>query len=139
MIIDRARGNFTAQELGCHHCGTIRVEESFLDALEDIRELTMPLPLISCCRCQKHNRETVKGHEHSLHLIDNPKHLVCTIAADVNVHDWEGYEKMEFYKAAHSLGLSMGLKNNTIHVDKRELAGLPQVTFFYGYNPEWFA
>ena len=138
MIVSSARGNFSAKELGCHCCGTIRVHEALLDALEILREKTKPLHVISCSRCLSHNG-TINGHETSLHLIDNPKYLTPTIAADINTSSWSDTEKMALYTEARRMGLSMGLKTNSIHVDYRELAGLPQKVFFYGYRPEWLA
>ena len=138
MIVSQAQGNFSTSELECHCCGTIRVHEAFLDVMELVREKTFPLPLISCCRCTPHNID-ISGHKTSLHLIDNLKYLCPTIAADISTSSWEDSENLEFYKQAHDAGLSMGLKNNSIHVDYRELIGLPQKTFFYGYTPEWYS
>ena len=138
MIVDRARGNFSASELGCNCCGTIRVHEAFLDVMELLRERTRPLAMISCSRCQPHNL-SVGGHKTSFHLIDNPKHLTQTIAGDINSGGWCDQEKTEVYQVAKELGLSMGLKENAFHLDYRELVCLPQKVFFYGYTPEWFA
>ena len=136
MIVDRDSGNFSAKELGCRCCGTIRVHEAFLGVLEKVREATKPLHLISCSRCYSHNSK-IGGHKSSLHLIDNQKHLTPTIAADVSTVRWSNAEKLKFAKVAEDHGLSMGLKRNSIHVDYRHLIGLKQIVFFYGYTPEW--
>ena len=137
MIVDRARGNFSVSELGCNCCGTIRVSESFLDTLERLRDRTFPLPMLSVCRCLPHNQKE-GGHRASLHLIDNPKHMCATSAGDINIYNRTKQEKLLLYSQAHSLGLSVGVKDSSMHVDKRSLVRLPQKTFFYGYIPEWF-
>ena len=136
MIVSKARGNFTKQEMGCNCCGSIRVSEEFLDLLEVLRSRTFPLLLISCSRCQSHNLAK-GGHKTSLHLLDNHKYLCPTIAADVSTSSWDDVEKLIFYHAAKELGLSLGLKENAFHVDARALIGLPKTVFDYGYVPEW--
>ena len=136
MIVDRPTENFSRSELGCHCCGTIRYHEAFIDNLDRLRCLTRPLHVISGSRCIGHN-EKVGGHKNSLHLIDNPLRKSPSIAVDVSLIGWDDIEKRGLLSNAKDIGLSAGLKNNSIHLDFRELVGLDQRIFLYGHIPEW--
>ena len=140
MIVSSAVDYFPKSELACPCCGTIRIAKGFMDLVQLLRSETHPFLIISCSRCQRHNQSKgVGGHESSLHLLDNPKHLTPTIACDVSMYRWPEPKKQKFYKAAKALGFSIGVKENSIHLDFRELVGLPRITFKYGYVPNWFA
>lgn len=136
MLWTTKSDNFTRSELACKCCGTIRYHEAFIGELERLREVTRPLPIISGCRCYAHNSK-VGGHKNSLHLIDNNKHFCPAIAADVSMAGWDDVEKVDFYEKAKESGFSIGVKENSMHLDLRLLVGLEQRVFKYGYTPEW--
>lgn len=49
---------FTSQELACHCCGEIHMNQEFLDLLNAARDIAgIPFRITSGYRCEKHNRE----------------------------------------------------------------------------------
>ena len=65
--------HFTFEELACKHCGHCHVSESFLYALNTLREdYGKPMPVNSCFRCEYHPVELKKDKpgEHSRGAID---------------------------------------------------------------------
>jgi hypothetical protein len=126
--------NFTAAELGCKHCGVVKIDIRFASALVGLRSAYgTPLSPTSVCRCPDHNASIAGAHPTSLHLTENPKHRTSgTAAADIR---WPGSghsDKLKFARLAYSLGFSVGLHRSFIHIDGRTIAGLPQHVFLYG-------
>ena len=124
---------FSEQELACKGTGVVKLDPVFAQKLPELREAHGgPLAVNSVCRTPEHNRN-VGGHPRSLHLTENPVHKTggCC-AADISWRGWSDERKLTFAKLAWSLGWSVGLHDGFCHVDRREVAGLPQAAFLYG-------
>ena len=137
---------FTRSELACKapgytHDSTegLRLDLRFAIALPVLRQQwDRPLILTSVCRTPDYN-ESVGGHVRSLHLTENPVHPVDgTMAGDVWWGDWGQSDQLAFSALAISLGWSVGLNTQFIHVDRRYDFGLSQKVFKYDNWDERF-
>ncbi len=127
--------HFSKKELGCHHCGLIRLDINFASQLIVLRAAWgKGLNPASVCRCPEHNKD-VGGHVRSLHMTTNPVHQVGgTCAIDVSWNRWFRGDKLKFASLAWSLGWSLGLNLTFIHLDARALmpgSRMPQKIFHY--------
>lgn len=124
--------NFTAGELACPTSSRIKVDKRFLERLWTLRYIIeRSLVINSCCRSFSHNT-LVGGHWRSLHLMDNPHwDTLGTMACDISILNWgqEGID--ELLEIARDLNFSVGLANTFVHLDCRELIGLPRIDFTY--------
>lgn len=124
---------FPEHELACKGTGVIKLNPDFAEALVKLRtEYGRPLSPTSVCRTPEHNTK-VGGHPRSLHLTENPVHNTNgTCAIDIAWRTWSTERKLEFAQLAYKRGWSVGLHDGFIHLDWRQVAGLPQACFLYG-------
>jgi len=121
---------FARDELASPDTGEVRLASGFADALEALRAaLGKPMIVTSCCRSTAHNRD-VGGHSRSLHIYDDPHHGLGGCAAiDIAVTD--SRYRAELVRLALTTGWSVGVGDGFVHLDRRDLAGLPEVLFTY--------
>jgi hypothetical protein len=126
---------FSDAEMSCKHCGLLNLHPGFAEALVELREtLAEPMAVASGCRCLEHNT-TIKGHKQSLHIGDVPAHAdkgqQGTLAVDVAAAD--GGYRGRLFVAAWRRGWSIGWNSRLkfLHLDRRDLVGLPQTSFDY--------
>jgi zinc D-Ala-D-Ala carboxypeptidase len=126
--------HFTPEELACdckRHCqGEYYHDETFLDALEALREIVGPLRINSAHRCKGHNK-AVGGATCSLHM--------RKIAADIAL---AGHDRKALAVAARKVGFrGIGYGRTFLHVDlgmRRAWTypgALPAWVRAFGYNP----
>jgi len=132
---------FEQKELACHHCGLYRLHPGFFETLNTLRgAFNEPMVVRSCCRCKEYNDKPkeeggVGGHPKSLHVGDFPAHASegqrGTLAVDIEAKD--GAYRGRLFAAAWKEGWSIGwnAKLGFLHLDRREMIGLPQTTFDY--------
>jgi hypothetical protein len=126
---------FNERELGCRHCGVVKLDLDFAAMLPTLR-LTWDKPLspTSVCRCPVHNK-SVGGHPNSLHLTENTKWQTAgTMAADIWWAKWGVQEKLKFARHAHKMGFRVGLHNTFCHIDLGRKLDINPRPFVYG---EW--
>ena len=123
---------FSARELRCPLTETISLNMRFAVLLPALRvRVGHPLACSSVCRSTEHN-VAVGGHPRSLHLMDNPVHPTeGTMAADVLWWDWSQSRRSSFANVAWSLGWSLGLHPDFVHIDRRADIGLGQNAYTY--------
>lgn len=124
--------NFRARELMCPLSRRIKLDARFANRLQLLRERTShPLAPTSVCRSTQKNID-VSGHKRSLHLMDNPHWpTLGTIACDVSIINWKRLKQEIFIEKAKKLGFSIGHGQDFIHLDARDLIGLPRTNFHY--------
>lgn len=122
---------FAPAEIACRETGQVRLHPGFADALAELRMVFgAPMVVTSCCRSAAHNAR-VGGHPRSLHVYDRPNHgAQGTLAIDIRIRD-AAYAWRLVY-AAQRLGWSIGLARSFVHLDRRDLVGLPRAAFGYG-------
>ena len=112
---DNARWpNFRASEFECRHCGTLHMEEAFLDVLQAIRgEYGRPMRVTSGYRCPEHNEavsHTGKTGPHTTGL-----------AADIGVAGTDAYDllKIAFARGVHGIGSNQAgdWERRFVHLD----------------------
>ncbi len=109
--------HFSKRELACPLTGEIKLQEGFIDDLEELRvEYGLPMSVTSGCRSQAHNA-VVGGHPHSLHMIDNEHHDTDTCAVDISRP--RGPDLLKLVKIAIGKGWSIGIADTFIHLDMR--------------------
>lgn len=117
MIGFAGRTYFTEKELGCRHCGMVRLAPGFGEKLLELRlAFGEPMVINSACRCAEHNKR-VGGHARSLHVADKPAHPTggcCAI--DVGTRDI-GY-RARLAKVALDLGWAVGVNAAFLHLDR---------------------
>jgi hypothetical protein len=114
-------------------CGLAKFHPGFLDSLEALRvDLRQPMKLTSACRCSEHN-EAVGGHPKSLHVGDVAMHPGQEGTLGVDVEAADGNYRGELFTKAWKHGFSIGwnAKRKFLHLDRRDLVGLPQQSFDY--------
>lgn len=133
QLLDPATGAvlFTHKELACKASGIVKLADGFADRLVMLRlAFGRPMFVTSCCRSALHNRN-VGGHPKSLHVLEGNHGLNGTAAIDIRVRD--GVEARALTKLALSDGWSVGIPSSGfVHLDRRDLAGLPPSVFGYG-------
>jgi zinc D-Ala-D-Ala carboxypeptidase len=132
-LIDPAAGRilFSHSELECKTTGIVKLAEGFADRLVMLRlAYGKPMPVTSCCRSAERNAK-VGGHPKSLHVYDRNAHgLDGTAAIDIAVNPSEAWS-LAF--VAMKEGWSVGVSSRGfVHLDRRDLAGLPRAMFGYG-------
>lgn len=124
---------FTKGELGCRHCGEVKIDIRLAALLPAMRQRWgKPLTPTSVCRCLLHNT-SVGGHPRSLHLIDNPVWPTDgSGAVDISWRDWPAQTKLDFARMAHRLGFRIGLHDSFVHLDIGRELGMSPAPFLYG-------
>ena len=125
--------HFTRLELACTHCGEAKFHPGFLDALEALRvELGMKMKVSGPARCKAHNA-AVGGHPKSLHIFDEPQHpgQEGTLGLDVAAADGAYRGKLFSLAWKHGFSIGWNAKKKFLHIDRRDLIGLPQTSFDY--------
>ena len=101
---------FTDTELGCRHCGLVKLADGFKDALNMLRaEYGRPMAPTSCCRCPAHN-EHVGGSRLSQHKLGR--------AADIIVKDIEPDDVANYLDSVMEHG-GIGRYSTFTHLDTR--------------------
>lgn len=122
---------FSHAELACKATGAVKLAPGFAHKLAMLR-MTFGKPMIvtSCCRSAEHNRR-VGGHPRSLHVYDEPHWPTGgTCAIDIRVPNGTYAGELAFL--AWQQGWSYGVpKGGFIHLDRRDIVGLPQAVFGY--------
>lgn len=60
--------HFDSEEFACKCCGLVEMEDSLIDALEELRfDVKRPVIVVSGFRCEKHNKE-IGGSDDSQHV-----------------------------------------------------------------------
>lgn len=138
---------FKAQELACPGTALIQYEPIFLACLVTLRfTVNHGMTLNSAGRSPSYNATIDGAHKNSLHQTLNPKHknkytkhALMACAVDVSTRRWSESKIKKFVATAEKLGFSVGIAKTFIHLDRRDLAGLPQHRFYYGSAKTWFA
>jgi hypothetical protein len=133
MSIERGgKTYFTDEELACPLTGEVRLDPDFAIHLLELRlKYARPMSVNSCCRSIVYNKE-IGGHERSLHVYDKPFHNVRgTAAIDIR---WPSstFDQVDLLRLALEMGWSAGVARSFLHLDRRDIAGLPQTPFGYG-------
>lgn len=112
---------FTHNELACRCCQHMKVMDSFLVKLTELRQAwNKPMIVNSCCRCQKHN-DSVGGASKSFHLFGHPEltGIGGTAAIDISTTRYSTAEKYALVKLAMDKGWSVGVAKTFLHFDRR--------------------
>jgi hypothetical protein len=122
---------FSHKELACRSTGVTKLDPQFAIALLDLRiTYARPMKVNSCCRSKAHNVE-IGGHERSLHVYNFPYHEVDGAAAiDIAWPNNQG-DRLDLLRTAVEMGWSVGVAKWGLHLDRRDLAGLPPTAFGY--------
>jgi hypothetical protein len=124
--------HFTPGELACKGDGALKFHPGFMEALEALRvAFGRAMTVTGCCRTKAYNIQ-INGHPRSLHICDEPQHpgQQGTLAADIAVASV--VDARELGLLAMTLGWSVGVpKAGFIHLDRRDLIGLPRGLFGY--------
>lgn len=108
---------FTEKELACKCCGVDGTTIEFKTALDKLRGMFGKPMIVNCAyRCSKHNAE-VAGSKGSYHVKGE--------AIDIKIPN--GAYRTDLVKLALSLGWSVGIYKNFIHLDIR-----PEQMIFWG-------
>ncbi len=137
---------FKAKELACPKTGLIQYEPIFLARLVTLRVyLAFWFVLNSASRTPSYNKTIEGAHRNSLHQTLNPKHVnqytneaLMSCAVDIKTRGWADAKIKRLVMAAELFGFSVGIAKNFIHLDGRDIAGLPQHRFYYGSAKTWF-
>lgn len=89
-----------------------------------------PMIVTGPVRTKARNEAMRAAHPRSLHVYDLPNHgLAGAAALDFAI---PADSRAAFVQLALSLGWSIGVASTFVHIDRRDLAGLPQGLFGYG-------
>lgn len=104
--------NFTDKELSCRCCGVNKMDDEFMDKLQDLRDRWgKPMVITSGYRCPKWNKES-GGKQNSMHLHGR--------AADIYVDN--GTDKYLLIRLAMEMGFNgLGVGSKFVHVDNRSI------------------
>lgn len=123
--------SFRPAELQCRGSGRLCLHPGFMDALQALRlGLGRPMIVTSGCRAAWYNAQ-VGGNARSLHIADAPQHAgqLGTLAVDVATSD--GAARGRLFTLAFDHGWSIGWGRGFLHLDRRDMVGLPQTSFDY--------
>jgi hypothetical protein len=121
---------FTEAELRCKSTKKVSLLAGFADHLAYLRvRLAQPMTVTSCCRSKFHNK-AISGHPRSLHIYDSERHGVTgCLAIDIRIPNL--VYAADLVKIALNEGWSVGVSKTFIHLDRRDMVGLPQGLFGY--------
>lgn len=123
---------FSDKELGCRHCGVVRINPIFDGKLLLLREaLGAPMKVNSCCRCATHNKN-VGGATRSFHLCDDTGFKTNGTCA-IDIARKGGAYDIKLVLAAWDAGWRVGVHPTFFHFDcAPDVTGRPQIIFSYG-------
>jgi hypothetical protein len=122
---------FTKSELACKGSGKILLANGFKEQLLTLREkFNQPMKITSCCRSYEYNTK-IGGAVNSFHIFNHPTRKPAgTAAIDVAIIDNSTRGKL--INLAWSLGWSIGIHKNFLHLDRRsDYKSLEQIVFVY--------
>ena len=123
---------FTFDELACPKTQAHYFTMAFKTRLVELREkFGKPMFITSGSRSFEHNKN-IGGHPRSLHVYDHPARDNQVGALAVDVRSNGAQYNYFLIKLALELGWSVGVAKTFIHIDRRDLIGLPQSVFGYG-------
>lgn len=114
--------HFTIAELACPTTGIIKLQDGFIDTLEEFRfEYAKPMVVVSGGRSKIHNQGLIQrglpASEFSLHLIENEKYGTDTCAVDIakpNIFDQARMISIALFR-----GWTVRVGKSFIHFDRR--------------------
>lgn len=114
--------------------GIIRMDFRFARELPKLREAWgRPVTPNSVCRTPAHNRSIKGANRNSLHMTENEKWGVATMAIDWPWRGWSEQEQEKFARLALSMGWRVGLHNGFCHLDRLlDIAPHYPKVFLYG-------
>jgi hypothetical protein len=127
--------HFTTEELEDSATGHIKLEEGFIEKLEELRvQYAKPMVITSGCRTAEHNewliRRGFKASKNSLHLIDNKTYGTDTCAVDIARPN--GPDAHRLVRLATVAGWTIGWAQTFIHLDRRvDYTALPATIYDY--------
>lgn len=122
---------FSHEELMCKATGRVVLAPGFAPLLAHLRAVfAKPMHVNSCCRSKEYNTE-IDGHPRSLHVYDKPYHPIDGTAG-IDIRRGARDYNVRLVKVAIAEGWSIGVAKWGFHLDRRDLAGLPQTIFGYG-------
>lgn len=118
----RYSAHFTVEELQCPTAKEIKLQDGFIDDLEDLRiEYGRPMAVNSGGRSKEHNDWLISIGEpaspNSLHLIDNKKYGTDTIAVDIKRPGI--VDLADLIEIALKRGWTVRVANSFVHLDMR--------------------
>lgn len=126
--------NFVESDFRCRcGCGLLILHPGFIESLQAVRtQFGRAMVVTSGCRCAAHNAR-VGGHPKSLHVCDKPQHAEQHGTLAVDIATPEGFYRGALFKIAWEHGFSVGwnAKRGFLHLDRRDLIGLPHTSFDY--------
>ena len=122
---------FTHVELACKDTGKVLLANGFADKLAELRATyNKPMIVNSCCRSFKYNRK-IGGTKGSFHVYDKPYYPTGGTCA-IDIHMPNSKNKGDLIAIAWSLGWSIGIYRNFLHLDRRsDYTDLQQIVFAY--------
>jgi hypothetical protein len=137
---------FIADELACPTAKIIQYEPIYLCRLTTLRVMVdHSMPVNSGGRTPSYNKLLEGAHVRSLHQTINPVHknyrtgqALKACANDISTRGWSNAKIKNFVAKAELLGFSVGIAKSFIHIDGRDLAGLPQHRFYYWSAKAWY-
>ena len=124
---------FSHSELACKASGQVILADGFADKLVMLRvAFGQPMIVNSCCRSMEYNDSMIpRGHPRSLHIYDKSYHGLSGCAAIDILLPSLVYAYKLIEAAIREGGWSFGQKKGMLHLDRRDFAGLPTVSFPY--------
>jgi hypothetical protein len=122
---------FTHSELACKQTGKIVLAEGFAEKLIELRTIFgKSMPVVSGCRSREYNTK-IKGAKNSFHIYDYPHHSGKGCCA-VDVATTDSNYRGNLTALAWSLGWSIGIHKNFLHIDRRiDYTTSNQIMFLY--------
>ena len=121
---------FSHKELQCPATSIVQLADGFAFALRDLRVAWgRPMKVNSACRSRDHNT-AIGGHPKSLHVYDASAHGLNGCAA-IDIALADPAQRGTLVILAWGMGWSIGHAKTFLHLDRRDLAGLPQGMFGY--------
>jgi hypothetical protein len=109
---------FSAQELKCKGSGGLKLARGFANHLIELREsFGQSMNVLSCCRSTNYNKK-VGGASKSFHIYDD-SHLPAKGTCAIDIATPNVVEKDRLFRLAKSMGWSIGVYKNFLHLDRR--------------------
>jgi len=106
--------DFSLKEIACPCCGASIYDKYFIEYLQLLRDI-MQIPFVIAkggfFRCRFYNDALSNSSKKSQHLLGK--------ACDITTSHWTGNQKWKLVYEATKLGLSIGIYERHIHIDRR--------------------